>query len=120
MSKSAFSLVLIDDFADTTKRQQTKFGSMPCGHLREVPLSAGFFYARDFALKVSHGDRSSVSVRRMKRILLRATARPQLADTRRERSIDSIECGFDQLDLMIRQTLYRAVQFDPVQNPCSA
>ena len=30
--------------------QQTKFGSMPCGHLREVPLSAGFFYARDSAV----------------------------------------------------------------------
>ena len=25
------------------KRQQTKFGSMPCGHLREIPISAGFF-----------------------------------------------------------------------------
>ena len=29
------------------RSQQTKFGSMPCGHLREIPISAGFFYARD-------------------------------------------------------------------------
>ena len=45
--KFAISLVPRRVDVDSTGGQQTKFGFMPCGHLREVPLSAGFFYARD-------------------------------------------------------------------------
>jgi hypothetical protein len=61
-----------------------------------------------------------MSFRRMQRMLLCVTCRPQFADTSRECGIDSIESGFDQLDLMIREALYRTIRFDPVQNPCSA
>ena len=117
--KLAFALVLVGVDGETVSASRQN--SAPCrvdafGRSLYLPafLCAGFRVQR-VALGKQLADPAEDDGD-----ILCVTYRPQFADTSRERGIDSSECGFDQFDLMIGQALYRAIQFNPVPNPCSA
>ena len=65
-------------------------------------LGAGGFGLGEFGFAVIALGRQLIYLATVMQILLCVTNRPQFANTSREGCINSIESGFDQLDLMIR------------------